>query len=205
MNRLTQQTVSQAPNPNAVTKYSYYPSGLLHTMQDPNLVAAASSSAYTYVYDLMGRKSSVTYPPDSSGATSSESYTYDAAGNLATFTNRAGNVQTFTYDNRNRQTQFIWNDGSTPSQTTVYDAASRVTKIANADATINFAYYDDNLLHTQSETTPDYADNFTRMVTYSYDADGNRASILYPSGANFAYAYTSRNQLGVLGQKPLIL
>ena len=42
MNRVTQQTVTQAPNPAATTKYQYYASGpasLLHTMQDPRLVA----------------------------------------------------------------------------------------------------------------------------------------------------------------------
>src|SRR5439155_8874069 len=40
MDRLTQQTVTQMPGPDAITQYAYYPSGpanLLNTMQDPRL------------------------------------------------------------------------------------------------------------------------------------------------------------------------
>jgi YD repeat-containing protein len=40
-----------------------------------------------------------------------------------------------------------------------------------------------------------YADNFHRTVTYAYDADGNRANITYPSGKDYSYGYTGRNQL----------
>ena len=35
MNRVLQQNVTQTPGPLAVTKYTYYPSGLLNTMTDP--------------------------------------------------------------------------------------------------------------------------------------------------------------------------
>ena len=52
MNRVLQQNVTQTPGPLAVTKYTYYPSGLLNTMTDPH----NSTDSYTYTYDLMGRK-----------------------------------------------------------------------------------------------------------------------------------------------------
>ena len=52
MNRVLQQNVTQTPGPLAVTKYTYYPSGLLNTMTDPH----NSTDSYIYVYDLMGRK-----------------------------------------------------------------------------------------------------------------------------------------------------
>src|SRR5207237_3346357 len=93
MNRLLQQTVQQTPSPNAVTRYTYYTSGLLHTMQDPHLYG--SNDNYTYVYDLMGRKTSVTYPLDSSNVNRVEYFSYDTAGRLSTFWNRAGYAQTF--------------------------------------------------------------------------------------------------------------
>jgi RHS repeat-associated protein len=187
MNRVLQQTVGQFPSPNAVTINTYWPSGLLHTRRDPN------QNVYTYVYDLMDRKTSVTYPPDSGNVTRSDSYTYDAVtGNLATHTNRAGNIQTFTFDNLNRQTHFEWNDGSTPWQTTVYDAASRTKQVINTFATINLGYFDDNLLNSHQEIT---ASN-DHTNTYTYDADGNRASITYPSTYQFQYNYNGRNQLG---------
>ena len=34
-----------------------------------------------------------------------------------------------------------------------------------------------------------------RFVTYTYDADGNRSTVQYPSGSKFDYAYTQRNQV----------
>lgn len=199
MNRLLQQTVKQTPDPDAVTKYTYYTSGLLHTMQDPQLVAIGSSYSYSYAYDNMGRKTSVTYPPAvNGGSATSESYAYDNAGHLQTFTNRGGNIQTFTYDALNRTTGFSWNDsGLTPSVTFGYDVASRTTSITNPpNATITRSYLNDNLL--SSETTT-YADSTARTVTYSYDADARRATIQYPNGAySFTYNYTGRNQLKTL-------
>jgi RHS repeat-associated protein len=195
MNRLLKQTVEQALDPDAVTKYTYYPSGLLHTMQDPRLVAISSSYNYSYIYDLMGRKTRLTYPPATDGgAATLESFTYDDAGRLGTFRNRAGKIQTFTYDNLHRTHDFTWNDGGvTPSVTFDYDAASRVTSIGNANATITRTYFNDNLLNTETTT---YADNTARTVTYTYDTDGNRATLKYPANAySFTYNYTERNQL----------
>src|SRR5205085_1515548 len=106
MNRLLQQTVGQAPDSDAITKYTYYTSGLLHTMQDPKL--SSGSLTHTYVYDGMGRKTSLTYPPATSASPTPtpavESWHYDTAGRNDTFTNRAGKIRTFTYDALNRPT-----------------------------------------------------------------------------------------------------
>src|SRR5207302_1030937 len=126
----------------------------------------------------------------------SEIHEYDKAGNVQKYTNRSSAVQTFAYDNRNRQTGFSWSDG-TSGQTTVYDDASRKTQIINADATINFAYFNDNKLKSQEEwvTKEEVADGVHRTVTYNYDADGNRLNIQYPSGQAFNYGYTQRNQV----------
>lgn len=194
MNRLLQQTVKQTPDPDAVTKYSYYTSGFLHTMQDPRLVANNSSEAYTYQYDSMGRKASLTYPrPTPSATPASESWHYDTAGRNDTFTNRATNVETFTYDAFNRLINSSWNDGLTPSVSYGYDVASRMTKSVNANATIARTYFNDNLLNSETST---YADSTPRSVTYTYDSDYNRGTIQYPNGAySFTYNYTGRNQL----------
>src|SRR5262249_46150085 len=81
MNRVLQQNVTQTPGPLAVTKYSYYPSGLVNTMTDPR----NSTDSYTYVYDLMGRKLNVTYPANSNGNHLVERFTYDTAGRVASF------------------------------------------------------------------------------------------------------------------------
>jgi YD repeat-containing protein len=141
-------------------------------MQDPHLVALGSSYKYTYAYDTTSRKTSVTYPPDSGNVQRSNSWTYDTVGRIGTFTNRSGEVQTFTYDALNRVTAFSWNDGLTPSVTFGYDVASRLTAINNVNATINRLYYGDNTLYIETETIPG---RNADTMTYTYDADGNRA------------------------------
>jgi RHS repeat-associated protein len=197
MNRLLQQTATQTPDPSAVTKYTYYPSGLLHTMKDPRLVAIGSSYSYSYVYDYMGRKTSLTYPPDSGGAQKTEVSHYDTAGRLDTFTNRDGKIQTISYDQLNRVIQSSWNDGgTTPTVTYGYDAAGRTLSITNANATITRAYFNDNLLKLE---TSRYADAVDRTVNYTYDNDGRRASLKYPNNAyTFNYTYTYRSQLDTI-------
>ncbi|MEN3368002.1 MAG: hypothetical protein V7609_145 [Verrucomicrobiota bacterium] len=188
MNRLLQQIVTQTPTPNAVTNYTWWPSGLLNTMQDPK------GNTYAYSYDLMGRKLSTAYPPDSGNVTRSELYTHNAlTGDPQTYTNRAGNVQTLFFDNLHRPTGFDWNDGYTPQQRIAYDAASRVRQIWNWDATIDFTYFNDDSLKTQTETTGDFGDNTPRTITYAYNADGNRSNVIYPSGRNYSYGYHARN------------
>jgi YD repeat-containing protein len=198
MNRLLQQTAKQTPDPDVVTKYTYYPSGLLKTMQDPQLIATSSSYSYSYQYDLMGRKQQLTYPPDSGSVQRTEAWAYDNTGNgvLYQFTNRKGNIQTFGYDNFNRVTSSTWNDGITPGVTTAYDAASRVTGITNSNSAITRTYFNDNLLNTE---TNKYADGISRTVTYTFDADGRRASLAYPNNAyTFTYTYTKRSQLDLI-------
>jgi RHS repeat-associated protein len=196
MNRLLQQTVKQTPDPDAVTKFTYYTSGLLHTMQDPRLVANNSIYNYNYVYDQMGRKTTSTYPPDSFGVQRSEVWHYDTAGRIDTFTNRNNKVQTITNDALNRKTGFSWNDSFTPAVSFGCDPANRVKSIVNANATITRTFYNDNLVNT--ETTA-YADNTQRVVTYTFNADGKRGTLQYPNGAySFTYSYTGRNQLKTL-------
>jgi RHS repeat-associated protein len=201
MNRLLQKTVhrdNNTPPTLDVTHNTYDSAGNLdtHTDEDGNV--------YDYDYDKMNRPTKTTYPNNLF-----EVHSYDAAGNVQTYTNRSGAVQTFSYDNRNRQTHFTWSDSTSP-QTTAYDAASRKTEIDNNDATISLGYDNDNRLTTQTEkeVTTGIGDNVARTVTYTYDADGNRLTIQYPSGAKFDYAYTQRNQVANIkpdgGTNPIV-
>jgi RHS repeat-associated protein len=200
MNRVTQQTATQSPNPYAVTKYAYYttadgansPVGLLKTMQDPHL---AGTNYYKYEYDFMGRKKKLTYPPDSLNVQRTEQWTYDTTGRPQTFVNRNGDTQTFTYDALNRLSYFTWNDGLTPRVDFGYDAASRLTTINNMNANITRAYYNDNLLWVETEAIIGGTSN---VMGYGYDEDGNRSSTVYPDGATFDYTYTGRNQLSFI-------
>jgi YD repeat-containing protein len=192
MNRVLQQNVTQTPDPLAVTKYTYYPSGLLNTITDPR----NSTDSYTYVYDLTGRKQNVTYPANLNGNHWTEHFTYDAAGRLDTFKNRKGNVKTFHYDGLNRLTYFTWDDNLTPRVDFSYDVASRLTEIDNVNATITRAYFNDNLLRTETEVI---TGGRSKQVAYTYNADGGRATITYPDYQAFAYTPTGRNQVRTVG------
>src|SRR5262249_20332651 len=94
-----------------------------------------------------------------------------------------------------RVTGFTWNDGgTTPGVSFGYDAGSRLTTALNANANITRAYYNDNHLQYETEQILVSGGQF-KTVTYTYDADGNRASTQYPDGSLFNYSYTNRNQL----------
>jgi len=153
-------------------------------------------NVYSYAYDLLNRKTTMTYPSDELGNVFHEDYLYDWAGNLLTYRNRNGAIQTFTYDERNRQKGFTWSDG-TSWQNTVYDPASRVKQITNAVSTINYTYYDDNRLKTEEASVASsvFQGSPARIVAYTYYDDGSRKTIQYPGGDSFTYAYTNRNQL----------
>ena len=163
----------------------------MNTFQDPRLYGTNDQD--TYAYDSMGRKHTVTYPAEpNTGVHRTEVFGYDIAGRLSTYQNRAVKTQTFSYDALNRLTGFSWNDGSTPSVSFGYDPASRLTSINNANATISRGYFYDNLLRTETETI---TGGYAKTVSYTYDADGNRASTAYPDGFGCSYTYTGRNQL----------
>ena len=146
-------------------------------------------NVYTYVYDALNRLTSMVYP-----STEHEDKSYDAAGNLATYTNRSGSVQTFTYDNRNRATDSSWNDGD-------HVMATHGLRSSLTGHTDRKQHFDDQLRIRQRQPAPDpgrmdqrFSDNVHRTVTYTYDADGNRATVQYPSGQAFNYTYTNRSQ-----------
>jgi RHS repeat-associated protein len=204
MNRLKHKKVHRDAMTIDQTSMSYDLAGNLATNTDER------GFIYTYSYDPMNRRTSILYPPDDGNGNvqRSETTAYDNAGNILTYTNRSSAVQHFdsispdSYDNRNRQRYFYWNDTPATTQTTVCDAASRVTQVVNtmsngqgsATSTINHTFDPANQLLTEEEWTSALSDNVHRMTTYTYDVDGNRQTIQYPSGTAFNYTYTNRNQ-----------
>ena len=195
LNRLTKAIDwrMSASEAEVATVYSRNVTSTTETITDPKL------SVYTFQFDLLHRKISETYPLDKLGVARTESWTYDAAGNLMTFTNRAGAIKQFApYDNRNRATSFSWSSG-TQGQSFEYDAVSRVTALHNAEADISFGYDAANRKTSETETIKSYGLNQTHTVTYNYDADGNRSRLVYPQGYDYRYTYTNRGQLASIG------
>ena len=159
----------------------------------------ARGNAYLFTYDVWGHKTAMIYPDGSH-----ENWTYDAAGNVLTYTTRAGQVKTSTYDNLNRLTAIDWSD-STPDVTMTYDAVGRLLTMNNGVSALSYAYNDANQLTSETQNIAGAAG--PAVVGYSYNADGTRASLTYPDGHVVSYAYTSRNQLSTInvdGAAPLV-
>ncbi len=142
---------------------------------------------HTFTYDGAGRRKTFQYPDSSQ-----EGYGYDAAGNMVSYTNRAGAVRTATFNNRNRETAASWSDG-TPGVTAAYDAVGRVLSVSNSVAASTFAYDVANQLLSESITINGLSG--AKTVAYTYDADGNRATLTDPNGSVITYSYTGRGQV----------
>jgi RHS repeat-associated protein len=197
MERVDRITTQRNATTSDVREYHYNLAGVLDWQKDEN------TNLYSYGYDLMNRRTTMIYPNGKH-----EDNEHDGAGNVKSYTSRAGAKQTFVYDLRNRPTSISWSNitaptMATPSQTTVYDAASRKTDINNDDASIKFVYNNDNTLASQEEwSTGVMGDNVHRTVAYTYDADGNRQTIQYPGGTKLQYGYSQRNQLKTIADEP---
>ena len=150
-------------------------------------VTDARGNAYRYGYDFLNRKTAFSYPDSSF-----EGWSYDPAGNLSLYQARNGQTESFTYDVRNRQLTGDWSD-STLGVTSTYDAASRVLTRSDSASTLRYTY--DAANEELSESQAISGLRFPKSVSYTYDADGNRASLTYPDGIAIGYTYTSRNQL----------
>lgn len=161
---------------NHSTQYQYDVMGRLTHITDAN------NNTYIFSYDLLGRMTQLTYPN-----ISSESYAYDAVGNLVQETNRAGDIQTLTYDNRNRLTSKQWDDGS-PATQYEYDDAGRITRIyvpGISDLTYTF-----DAAGRMTSETQNIIGFGSRTVQYGYDSDSRRTSITYPSSlGTYLYSY----------------
>jgi hypothetical protein len=188
MNRLSHQTMPQDPSPPAMTSLTWSHAGTLLQMNDPR------AKIYLWGYDLLNRKISATYPIDSNNAVTTESWHYNGDGNMDSYKNRANATQSLGYDNRHRLNGFSWNDGTQPVTVMTLDAASNLLAIENNEARIDCSYDNMNRKLTETQTVHIPGLNSSHTVTYTYDSDGNRDTVQYPSGSKFAYGYTTRNQ-----------
>jgi RHS repeat-associated protein len=111
---------------------------------------------------------------------------------VLTYTTRAGQTKTSVFDNRNREISYSWSD-STPGVARTYDATGKLLSSANGVSTSTYTYDSANQMLSENQANSAASSSWT--LSYSYDADGNRSSLTYPSGAAVTYGYTNRNQL----------
>ena len=178
MNRLT-STTDQAGN---TTVFAYDGGGNLLSTTD------AKGGTYSYSYDSLNRRLSMSYPDGTS-----EQWSYDGVGNLSTYTTRAGQVCSYGYDARNRNTGYQWSgNGSdgTSSVTKSYDVAGRLLSLSNAASVITYSYDSANELLSETQSVTGQQPH---TLSYSYDLDGNRVGVTYPSGSQLGLGYNGRN------------
>lgn len=182
-----------------VTRYAYDAYGRLENVLDP------MGGQTRYGYDLMGNLTSLT---DAKGQTTSfeydafdravkttypggafESFTYDAAGRLATKTDRKGIVTTYAYDILGRLTGKSYSDGTTPPVTYTYDVAGRMATAANGTDTLTWAY------DLAGQLVSEESAKNNSLVSYTYDAAGNRLTLSLDGQLFTSYAYDDASRL----------
>jgi RHS repeat-associated protein len=179
MNRM----VSSTDPLSQTTTYAYDANGNLTSLTD------AKGQVYLFTYDLLNRRTRFTYAADGSY----EEHTFDPVGNPVTYRTRAGQVQTSTFDNRNREVSRSWSD-STPGVAKSYDLAGRLTSCQTVGVvTCSYTYDVAGQLLTETHTPAALGTPFT--LTYTYDLNGNRASLVYPGGTVVEYSHNARNQV----------
>jgi len=187
LNRVTQTTDPQSQ----VTYFYYGGTGYNNGIYGSNLTRLkdARNNSTDFTYDLMNRKTSMIYPDSSH-----EDWEFDAVGNTVEYTTRGGQVKTCTFDDRNRELTCNWSD-STPDVTMTYDDASRLLTMSSSVSALSYTYNDANEMLTETQDIISPVNLAAKTVTYTYNSDGVRDSVVYPGGTDVDFTYTNRNQL----------
>ena len=88
--------------------------------------------------------------------------------------------------------------------TKTYDDASRLLTLNNANSALTYTYDFAGQLTGETQNVTGLG---AKTVAYTYDGDGNRATLTYPGGKVAAYSYTGRNQVDTItydGPPPLV-
>lgn len=137
----------------------------------------------TYQYDAAGHVTAVQGPDPSVPPTTTA---YDANGNITTVTDSMGRTTTFQYDAANRATT-VTNPLGT--YTLTYTKRNQIASVTDPQNAITAYKYDAAGRLTSTDLPGTDSD-----VTYTYDANGNRASMKDPNGTT-TYAYDSLDRL----------
>jgi RHS repeat-associated protein len=158
-----------------------------------NRTAVETSAGVTrYTYDALNRMASITAPD---GGTTT--YAYDSVGNLSATTLPNGIVTTYDYDALHRVTQVESRRGNgdlVASYAYTLDATGRRTQVVEGHSGRTVRYDYDALYRLISETVTDPI-NGTNIISYTYDAVGNRLTKTDSVAGPTTYIYDSNDRL----------
>ena len=187
------------------TDYEYDDLDRLVSLTDP------LAGTVTFGYDANGNRTSVTDPGgnttrfayDALGRLvqridplgNASSFTYDAVGNLIQAIDRNGRTRAFSYDGLNRPVTETWLDGGVPINeiSTLYDVAGRLQAVADDHSVIDYTHdATDRVLSTDITGTPGLP---PVVLSYGYDAVGNRTQISDNAGVSLTSVYDGSGRL----------
>lgn len=176
-NRLTSETDAL----NQTTGYSY------DLMSNLTARTDALGRVTNYEYDDFNRLAKTTYPPAVAGAARLfETLAYDAAGNVIQRTDTAGRTTFYGYTNESRLDHV--QDAADQLTLFNYDALGRMTALIDAKNQRHRFNYDavGQLKHVRRGVT---------VMSFTYDAVGNRKQRTDYNGALTTYDYDALNRL----------
>jgi YD repeat-containing protein len=169
-----------------VTSYTHDRRGNTTSVTDDN------GNTTIYEYDEQDRLVKTTSPD-----TGITTYTYDLAGNIKTKTDAKGVTATYSYDSAGRLTAINWPD---PVDDVIYDydecpnGKGRLCTMIDPSGTTTYQY----TLKGQIAREIKLIGGQIYTIEYSYDKNGNPASLKYPTGRVVTYSYANDRVTSVL-------
>ena len=161
----------------------------------------ANENQTKFSYDLLNRPTKKTYA-DGTFAAWTYYDTADTTHPSVVAKMPAGQTESSTLDVRNRVIAKTYSD-STPSVTISYDPAGRAQTMKSTVSQLSYTYDAANQLLSEERaviaglaTVP--------VLSYTYDLDGNRASLTNPDGTAVTYGYTNRNQISAISSEGIL-
>lgn len=156
-------------------KYSYDKQGNMITLTN----AKSGNTIYSY-----NNKNQLIKEIDPMG--NNTSYSYDLIGNLIQKIDPSGNIVNYKYDDLNRLTERNY-QGNIDKY--VYDEVDNIIGAYNNNIEYTFEYDEQNQLLRKN------INNWNKSISYTYDAVGNRKTMVNHDGGTSTYEYDQNNRL----------